>query len=45
MTRFLVPRSRLAGTLTAPGGTGCTVGMDASCSTMQQQLDATCDTR
>ncbi|MGE5286755.1 MAG: hypothetical protein ACM3ML_06030 [Micromonosporaceae bacterium] len=41
MTRFSVPRSRLAGSLTTPGGTGCTAGMDASCSTMQQQPDAT----
>jgi hypothetical protein len=29
MTRFSVPRSRRAGTLTTPGGTGCTVGVDA----------------
>jgi hypothetical protein len=41
MTRFSVPRSRLAVTLTTPGGTGCTAGVDASCSTMQQQPDAT----
>jgi hypothetical protein len=42
MTRFSVPRSRLAGTLTTPGGTGCTAGVDASRSTMPQQPDATC---
>ena len=42
MTRFSVPRSRLAGTLTTPGNTGCTAGVDASCSTMRQQPDATC---
>jgi hypothetical protein len=42
MTRFSGPRSRLAGTLTTPGGTGCTAGVDASCSTMQRQPDATC---
>jgi hypothetical protein len=42
MTRFCVPRSRLAGTLTTPGGTGCTAGVDTSCSTMPQQPDATC---
>ena len=40
MTRFSVPRSRLTGTLTTPGGTGCTAGVDASCSTIQQQPDA-----
>jgi len=40
MTRFCVPPSRLTGALTTPGGTGCTAGMDASCSTMQQQPDA-----
>jgi hypothetical protein len=40
MTRFTVPRSRLAGTLTTPGGTGCTAGVDASCRTMQQRPDA-----
>jgi hypothetical protein len=40
MTRFSVLRSRLAGTLTTPGGTGCTAGVDASCSTIPQQPDA-----
>jgi len=40
MTRFSVPRSRLASTLTAPGGTDRTAGVDASCSTIAQQSDA-----
>jgi hypothetical protein len=42
MTRFSVPRLRLAGTLTSPGGTGCTAGVDASYSTIAPQPDATC---
>jgi len=42
MTRFSVPRSRRAGTLTTPGGTGCTAGVDASRGTKPQQPDATC---
>jgi ketosteroid isomerase-like protein len=42
MTSFSGPRSRLAGTLTTPGGTGCTAGVDVSCSTMRQRPDATC---
>jgi hypothetical protein len=41
MTRFSVPRSRRAGTLTAPGDTGCTAGVDASRSTKPKQPDAT----
>jgi len=41
MTGFSVRRSRLAGTLTTPVGTGCTAGVDASCSIMHQQPDAT----
>jgi hypothetical protein len=40
MTRFSVPRSRLADTLTTPGGTDCTADVDASCSAMQQRPDA-----
>jgi hypothetical protein len=42
MTSFCGPRSRLAGTLTTPGGTGCTADVDVSCSTVPQQSDATC---
>jgi hypothetical protein len=38
MTRFSVPRSRLAGTLTTPGGGSG--GAPAFCRTMQQQPDA-----
>ena len=40
MTRFSVPRSRLAGTVTTPGGAGCTAGVDASYSTIPQHPDA-----
>jgi hypothetical protein len=34
MTGSSARRSRLAGTLTTPGATGCTAGVDASCSTL-----------
>jgi hypothetical protein len=40
MTGSFAQRSRLASTLTTPGGTDCTAGMDASRSTIPQQPDA-----
>jgi hypothetical protein len=40
MTGSSALRSRLAGTLPTPGGTGCTAGMAGSRCTIPQQPDA-----
>jgi hypothetical protein len=42
MTSLSGQRTRVADSLTTPGGTGCTAGVDVSCSTAPQQPDATC---